>query len=273
MKYCRTINSSYTKNNINYPNNMNNLNKEDIIYLIKENWTNFTWCNIEDFNSGITFVIDSKNPKLVNTKKIKEEVQIVNFKNWWTIINVSDEIFPEISEIIQKFWIDEDKIWALLKSKYKWTLSPYHKMQLYLFSDEKLTPIDSNIRKLEKSEKSLFDNFRAKCSEEDNYQVYMDFDVDFHHFYAYFYKNEIVALWDFCKIYDEDKVALPSIITKEDCRWKWYGKAVVNALTHEIIKLWLVARYPVDPKNIGSITIAKSLWYEDIINSCSLSMR
>lgn len=252
---------------------MINLNREEIIYLIKENWTNFTWCNVEDFNSGVTFVIDSKNPKFVNTKKINEEIQIVNFKNWWTIINVSDGLFTEVSEIVQRFWIDEERIWELLKSKYKWRFVSHHKTQLYLFSDDRLLPIDPNIRKLERSEKKLFDDFRSKCSNEDNYNVYMDFEENFHHFYGYFIEDEIVALWDFCKIYDEDKIALPSIITREDCRWKWYGKAVVNTITHEIVKLWLVARYPVDPKNIGSLAIAKSLWYEEIINSYSLSIR
>lgn len=248
-------------------------NKEEILYLIKENWANLTWCNIEDFDNKITFVLDSKNPKLSNTKKIKEEIKILNLRNWWTIINVSDEIFPKLSEIIEKFWVEEDKIWQLLQREYSWTLDLYRKTQLYLFTDEKLEPIDPNIRKLDKSEKTLFNEFRAKCSEEDNYKVYMDFDVEFHEFYAYFVWNEIVALWDYCKIYDEDKVALPSIITREDYRWKWYGKKVVNVITHKIIESWLIARYPVDPQNMASINLAKSLWYEELFDSYSLSIR
>lgn len=241
--------------------------------IIKKDWANLQWCNIEDFDSGIKFIVDSQNPKLTNTKKIKEEIQVLSLRNWWTVINVSDECFDELSEIIQKFWINQEKTGELLQGKYTWVLTPYCSVQSYLFTDEKLTPIDSNVRKLERSEKAIFEAFREKCSEEDKYEVYMDFDVTFHEFYAYFYNNEIVALWDYCKIHDEDKVALPSIITREDCRWKWYGKAVVNAISHKIIEEWLVPRYRADPKNIASRNIAKSLWYEEIFDWFSLAMR
>ena len=134
-------------------------------------------------------------------------------------------------------------------------------------------PIDPNVRQLERSEKALFNAFREKCSEEDKYEVYMDFDIIFHKFYAYFYNNEIVALWDYCKIHDDDNVALPSILTREDCRWKWYGKAVVNVITHKIIEDGLVPRYRADPKNIASKNIAKSLWYEEVFDWYSLAMR
>ena len=40
-------------------------------------------------------------------------------------INVSDECFPELSEIVQNFWVNQEKIWELLQRKYKWVLTPY----------------------------------------------------------------------------------------------------------------------------------------------------
>ena len=56
------------------------INKE-IMDIIKKDCANLQLCNIEDFDAGIKFIIDSQNPKLINTKKIKEEVQVLILRN------------------------------------------------------------------------------------------------------------------------------------------------------------------------------------------------
>lgn len=246
--------------------------RKEITDIVKKHWSNLTWCNVTDFDSGITFVLDSTNPRLANTKKAKEEIQVLSFKNWWTVVNVSDDYYSELLEIIQNFWLDDEKMGQSLQNKYGWVLSPYHSVRLYLFTDEKLVPIDNNIRKLNISEKKLFDSFMEKCSEEEKYEVYMDFEASFHNFYAYFVNEDIVAIGEFCKIHDDDIVVIPSIITREDCRWKWYWKAVVNAMTYKMLEWWFVPQYRCDPKNIASRKIAESLWYEEILNGYSLRM-
>ncbi|MCX6822443.1 MAG: GNAT family N-acetyltransferase [candidate division SR1 bacterium] len=249
------------------------LDKEKIIYSIKEHWSNLTGCKVTDFDRGVTFILDSQNPKLANTKKINEEIQVLTYKNGGTIINVPDECYEELKEIIQTFGIDDEKIGQLLQKKYKGKLSSYHSVRLYFFENEKLLPIDNNIRKLEKSEKALFDAFMDKCTEQERYDVYMDFEAKFHNFYAYFQDGDVVALGEYCKIHDEDEIVLPSIITKENYRGKGYGKAVVNAMTHKIIESGLISQYRADPKNIASINLAKSLGYEEVIEGYSLAMK
>ncbi|MBP8016673.1 GNAT family N-acetyltransferase [Candidatus Gracilibacteria bacterium] len=250
-----------------------NLNKENIIDVIKNHWLNLTGCTIEDFNSGINFILDSENSKLENTKKIKEEICVLNFKNGGTIINVADECFSELKEIIQNFGVNDEKIGQLLQKKYKGILVSYYSVRSYIFNCEKLVSIDQNVRKLKKSEKKVFDDFMGKCTENERYNVYMDFETDFHNFYAYFYEDNIVAIGEYSKIHGDDEVVSLSIIVKEGCRGKGYGKAVVNAMTHKIIEASLVPQYRADPKNIASINLAKSLGYEELINGFSLSIK
>lgn len=53
--------------------------RAEIIGIIKRHWSDLTGCAPEDFDSGITFVVDSQNPRLASTKKIEEEIQILGF--------------------------------------------------------------------------------------------------------------------------------------------------------------------------------------------------
>jgi hypothetical protein len=73
-------------------------------------------------------------------------------------------------------------------------LVPYYSVRSYLFTDEKLLPIDNNIRKLDKSESALFKAVIEKYTEQERDEVYMDFEALFHNFYAYFVDGDIVAL-------------------------------------------------------------------------------
>jgi hypothetical protein len=86
----------------------------------------------------------------------------------------------------------------------------------------------------------------------------MDFEALFHNFYAYFVDGDIVALWEYCKIHDEDDIVILSIITRGDCRWKWYWKAVVNAMTHKIIEKWLVHNIAQIPKILPQEVLLKA---------------
>lgn len=230
------------------------------------------WCAIEDFDRDITFIVDSKNTKLKSAQQNKARIWAVSLKWWWTVINLPDVCFSALSELVEEFGVNEEKIWQLLQQIYNGTLNPYRSVYLYLFSEDKLLPLDPHVRQLQRSEKDLFTAFRAKCTEEENYQVYMDFDKVFHRFYAYFDNNEIVSLWTYFKINDDDKVVLPSIITREEYRWKWYGKAVVNLITHKLLEEWFTPRYRADPENIASRGLAKALWYEELFEWFLLSM-
>lgn len=250
-----------------------NIDKEEIIFNIKKHWSNLTWCAIADFDKGLTLLIDSQNSKLTNTKKIKEEIQVLHMIEGGTIINVNDNDVDELNEIITVYGLDDRKIAELLQRKYKWTFSPYYSKKLYLFNTNKLLQLHPNVRKLEISERDLFDAFMAKCSEDERYNVYMDFDADYHNFYAYIDGNEIVALGEFCKIQEEDAIVIVSIITGESYRGKWYGKAVVNDMTIKIIEEGWVPQYSVDPLNTASINLSKSLWYEELLSGYSLAMR
>ena len=244
--------------------------RKEILGVIQNHWANLQWCEASDFERGVTYILDSQNPRPANAKKAKEEVQIQQFKDGGTTINVTDECFKELQEIIQEFWIDTEKIGELLQKKFSWKLSSYASVRLFIFNNEKLQPPDSQVRKLEKSEKPLFDAFMEKCSEAEREEVYMDFGASFHNFYAYFVSGEIVALGEFCKIHDEDIIVIPSIITRADSRGKWYGKAVVNVMTHKMLEQGFIPQYRCDPGNTGSRNLAKSLGYEEIMYGYSI---
>jgi len=99
-----------------------------------------------------------------------------------------------MTELINQYGINAEKIGQLLEITFDGELQAYFSVRSYLFDESKLLPKDPNIRRLEKHEKPLFDTFMEKCSEQERYEVYMDFEDDFHNFYAYFVDGEIVAL-------------------------------------------------------------------------------
>lgn len=81
-----------------------------------------------------------------------------------------------------------------LEKRYGGVVSPYRSIRSYLFTDEKLLPADPHVRKLDRSEKSAFGAFMDRCSEQEREEVYMDFEADFHNFFAYVADDRIAAI-------------------------------------------------------------------------------
>lgn len=52
-----------------------------VLDSVKRHWLELTGCAFSDFDSGITYVLDSQNPRLSNAKKTKEEIQVLRFSD------------------------------------------------------------------------------------------------------------------------------------------------------------------------------------------------
>jgi len=245
------------------------MEKSNKISIINNFWWNYLWCSTDDFQWNWIKVI-SHSPDLVDSK----EVYILVYWNWKTIVSVMKQCKNEIIEIIDKYWINREKIHSAINKIYDWEKKfTWIIITSYLFSKEQLKPKNPQVRHINKNEIELYTDFMKKCEVKDISEIFMDFKEPFQEFYWYFEWNQIVAISNYIVDDENDKIAHIWILVRSDKKWKWYWKILANDLSHEILERNLIPQYRVWEENIASRKIAESLWYEEVLRGYSLRIR
>jgi len=245
------------------------MDKPNQISIINNVWWDYLWCDDSDFQWDWIKVI-SHSPNLADSK----EIYILTYWGWKTIISVQEQCKKEIIEIIDKHWIDNDKLHSVIQKIYDWEKKhTWIILTSYLFSREQLKPKNPQVRRINKDEIELYADFMKKCEDKDIDEVFMEFSEPFQEFYWYFEWGEMVAVCNYVVDNEKDKIAHIWILVRSDQKWKWYWKILANDVSHEILERNLIPQYRVWEENIASRKIAESLWYEEILRWYSLRIR
>lgn len=246
-----------------------NFKKLKSLRQIQNTWSSYLWIENSDLLKKWIKVI-SHSKELLDSK----EIYILKYNAWATIISVPEEIRLEIEKIIKESGQDNNKMHEAISRLYEWNkMNTGYILTNYLFDSAKINEINPNTRYISKDQKLLFDDFMTKCLDEDKKEVFMEFEEEFHKFYWYFENWELVAVANYVRNDENDKLAHIWIILRSDKKWMWYWKILANDITAEILNRNLIPQYRVAENNIASRRIAEKLWYEEILRWYSLRIR
>lgn len=202
-----------------------------------------------------------------------DDLIVFNYLSKGQIVSVAQQYFDEIEYYIQENWVaieDLQKKFELTTQKKTQVYGPV--ISFYLFSTDKLLPINSSIEKLEITDKKIFDDFIGSCVDGEMQEVDMDFMSPHHHFFILRHEWEVVSLGNY-SLDETGKTPIAHIwiVTPKRHAWKGFGKELVSAMTHNILNKELVPQYRAKSSNAASLKIAESLWFTPVIESLTIS--
>lgn len=185
------------------------------------------------------------------------------------IISVHDKYVGRVTDLIDREWYNFDG----LKNAFQFLVQKNTKIlwpvaSLYLFSTEKLLPLDSRVEQIWNKDKKMYDHFMKSCVDGEIKEVNMDFEDLTHRFFILHQDWNIVSLCNY-SIDEKTKIAHIWIITPKKYQWNGYGKALVNTVVQDILKNNFVPQYRADTTNIASCKIAESLGFTPVLESYS----
>lgn len=231
------------------------------------------------FNYWNNFLFFKQKPKIWDNIVIRhnldswlwiDEIYILSFFNWWNVISVWNNYFDYIFEYINTNWYNLE----LLKNEFKKLTSRGIKVKwpvisFYLFYDKYIMNESLNIKAITEKDKMEYYKFLSSCDKIDLEKVDINlFDIT-HRLFWFFEKEKLVSLWNY-SIDEETKIAHIWIITLKCHQWKWFWKVLVNWIVKDILANWFIPQYRVLKNNLSSLKIARSLWFEEILETLSI---
>lgn len=137
---------------------------------------------------------------------------------------------------------------------------------LYLPSMEAPLAYDNKsnliIRKLlQNQDEEAFKSMEAECSEEDLDAGYVELDQEI--VYGAFLGDKLIS---YAGAYEDSGIVYDiGVVTHPEYRRLGAGKGVVTSLCNELISLGKIPQYRVQPQLIGSIQIAKSIGFVEVL--------
>lgn len=225
------------------------------------------WNNYLDFGK-----IPDKWKTIVISHNIASEISeneflIFEYLSEWRVISVNNKYFQKIKSLINYKWYDfnilrkEFENLTQKKSNIFWPV-----ISLYLYSTEKLLPINYQVKKIEIKDKKIYDDFFKSCLDSEKKEVDMDLEDLTHRFFVLYNEKKVVSMGNY-SIDEKTNIAHIWIITPKKYQWRGYGKQLVNTIIHDILSNNLIPQYRAKNTNIASLKIAKSLWFEPVLET------